>query len=123
MESENRGSIRTLSGINFILGIWLIISPWIFSYSTSQARWMSFVFGIVVLILGAIRYIAPTQSWASALNGLVGLWLIVAPFVLSYAKTSSYWNEVIVGIIVAILAFSNAGTVVHHTGRHHGSPA
>lgn len=36
---------------------------------------------------------------------LAGIWLIIAPFVLDYSQTTSaLWNDIIVGIIVAIVA-------------------
>ena len=45
-------------------------------------------------------------SWA---NFILGLWLIVAPFALHYRDiTVAMWNNVIVGIVVAILAIYRA---------------
>lgn len=117
MEGDNEVSqSRGLSGINFILGIWLIISPYILSYTSSAARWDQTAFGIVILILSAIRYAAPSAAWSSWLNGLAGLWMIIAPWILSYNRTVAYWNEVIVGIVVALLAFWNVSTF---TQPHH----
>lgn len=98
---------RSLAGINFILGIWLIISPWVLNYFTAQARWDQFAAGIAITVLSLIRYAMPRANWASWLNGLAGIWMIIAPFVLNYVKTASFWNEIIVGIVVAVLAFAN----------------
>ncbi len=42
---------RSLAGINFILGIWLIISPWILTYFTGQAKWNQFATGIAIAVL------------------------------------------------------------------------
>lgn len=45
-------------------------------------------------------------SWA---NFVLGLWLIVAPFVLHYREiTAALWNNVVVGIVIAILAIIRA---------------
>jgi hypothetical protein len=43
---------------------------------------------------------------ASGANLAVGLWLLIAPFVLAYnvASDAATWNDVIVGIVVASLA-------------------
>lgn len=98
---------RSLAGINFILGIWLIISPWILNYFTGQAKWDQFATGIAIAVLALIRYAVPRASWASWLKGLAGIWMIIAPFVLNYSKTAAFWNEIIVGIVVAVLAFAN----------------
>ncbi|HEU4974840.1 MAG TPA: SPW repeat protein [Baekduia sp.] len=41
---------------------------------------------------------------ASALELLVGGWLVAAPFVLGYGWTAATWDDVIVGALVAVLA-------------------
>jgi len=114
VDMVDREDIRSVAGINFILGIWLIISPWIFSYTSSGAKWNQFGFGIGVAVLAIIRYALPRTSWASWVNGLIGIWMIIAPFILSYNRAVAYWNEIIVGIVVAVLAFSNMRTYTHH---------
>ncbi len=118
MERERRLHSRTLSGINFILGTWLIVSPYILGYTSSAAKWDQTIFGIVILILSATRYIAPRMEWASWLNSLAGLWMIIAPFLLNYSTSASYWNEVIVGVVVTIIALWNMNT---GTSRYHPS--
>ncbi len=110
---------RSLAGINFILGIWLIISPWILNYFTTEARWDQFATGIAIAVLALIRYAIPRASWASWLAGLAGIWMIIAPFILNYTKTAAFWNEIIVGIVVAVLAFANVQTY----SRYNRTPA
>lgn len=60
-------------------------------------------------------------SWA---NFVLGLWLIVAPFVLHYREiTAALWNNVVVGIVIAILAIiralesSNITPLQHHSAH------
>jgi hypothetical protein len=43
---------------------------------------------------------------ASGLNLLAGIWLIIAPFVLGYRDGDPYWNDIVFGAIVAVLAFT-----------------
>lgn len=109
MDAHEVNTTRSLSIINFILGIWLIISPFILNYST-RAIWNSVVFGALILIFAAIRWTAPRLTGSSWYNLIFGLWLIVAPFVLNYTHTAAFWNEIIVGIIVAVLAAVNTTT-------------
>jgi hypothetical protein len=46
-----------LSGINALFGIWMIISPWVLGFSHMSSATVSCVIsGIVVLVLGAIRF-------------------------------------------------------------------
>ena len=116
MEKDDAALTRRFSGINMILGAWLIVSPYLLNYTSSAARWTQITFGAFVLILAAIRFIAPRFEWASWFVGLCGLWLIVAPFLLQYQMSVAYWNEVISGIVIATLAFWNLDT---YTERHH----
>jgi hypothetical protein len=45
-----------LSWINFILGLWLIIAPFVLHFSNNQvATWNSVIVGIVVAVLSIIR--------------------------------------------------------------------
>ena len=46
-----------LSGINALFGIWMIISPWVLGFShLGSATTSAVISGIVVLVLGAIRF-------------------------------------------------------------------
>lgn len=40
----------------------------------------------------------------SGLNATVGVWLLIAPWVLAYGERDSKWNDVTCGVIVAALA-------------------
>ncbi|TMD63210.1 MAG: hypothetical protein E6I84_16060, partial [Chloroflexi bacterium] len=42
---------------NALFGIWMIISPWVLNFSSNAApTWSAVISGIVVLVLGAIRF-------------------------------------------------------------------
>jgi hypothetical protein len=47
-----------------------------------------------------------TVMFASGLNVLAGIWLIIAPFVLGYSNGDPYWNDIVFGAIVAVLALA-----------------
>lgn len=113
---------KSLSILNMIFGIWLIISPYILTYSTAQAKWQQTVAGVIVLVLAGVRYFVPRASWASWINAIVGAWMIIAPFATNYNDTAAYWNEVIFGIGVLLVALWNASLHpidIHHSGHHH----
>jgi hypothetical protein len=43
--------------------------------------------------------------WDSGVNIFLGLWLIVAPFLLGYSDTAApLWNDIILGVAIALLA-------------------
>lgn len=124
MEMEHeKAEIRTLSGVNFCLGLWLAVSPYLLGYVSSAARWNQTIFGIIVLTLSAIRFAAPYANtfWASWLNSAIGIWLILAPFLLNYVEPMAYLNEVVVGVMVTMIAFWNATIYPHHTYHHSAS--
>lgn len=111
-----QGEARTLSGLNILAGIWLIISPFILSYQSTGNEWQQVVLGIIVSILGIVRMSAADVAWPSWVNALIGLWMIVAPWVIPNTSTAARWNQVILGIIIAVFAYSSGATTVsHHT--------
>lgn len=120
-DEATRATSQTLSTINFLFGIWLIISPYILTYATVQAKWEQTIAGIVVAILAIVRFFAPRMQWASWINFLIGIWMIIAPFATGYSGGVATWNEVIFGILLVIVAFWNAE--LHPTDLRHGHMA
>ena len=55
------------------------------------------------------RYPQNATTGASAVNILIGIWLIISPFVVTALASvqSARWNNVIVGIIIAASALSH----------------
>lgn len=126
-----RAQAKVASGLDLLAGLWLIISPFVLGYSdlgqatktmASQATNNSLIVGFTVAVIAAIRlanayrfgeYELPTM-WLSWLSALLGLWLIVSPFVLGFADvtnlTTAYWNTIILGIIVTVLGVWSALT-------------
>ena len=94
------------SWIDFVLGIWLIISPFVlgFRMMSGRATIDDVIFGILIAAFSLWTAFKLTK-FAGWLLGLFGLWIVIAPFVLSthtVAKVTP--NDMIVGIIVLILA-------------------
>ncbi|MGH8228039.1 MAG: SPW repeat protein [Steroidobacteraceae bacterium] len=113
---------RAASGINVLLGIWLIISPWVFGYASAddQAMWNAVSTGGLVLILAATRYAQPhTGSGMSWVNFLLGLWAIASPWVFVYANQgSAMWNNVATGIVIALIAIWSRSATSQEYRRH-----
>ena len=108
----NNGSvsqIKTASGLNLLLGIWLVIAPFLLRYATSASRGNDITIGIIIALLAAFRLFgAYRAAWLSWLNALLGIWLIVAPFILGYDSSSALWNDIIVGLFIAFLGIWSA---------------
>jgi hypothetical protein len=104
------------SGLNVVLGLWLIVAPWVLDYSgQDNAVWNRVVVGAAIAVLAITRMVSPVStaplSWV---NVVLGGWLVVAPFVLTYNDTTEtaaiYWNDIVVGVLVLILAAISAVT-------------
>lgn len=116
--TEAKRDVHWASGINVIVGIWLILAPWWLGYSTIERAVVNdMVIGAAVFILALARVGAPLRyeslSWV---NVVFGLWLIVAPWVLAYGEADvlsfneswANWNDVVCGVIIAVLGALSA---------------
>jgi SPW repeat len=96
------------SGLNMLVGVWLIVSPSVLDYRPGDAAWNPVVFGSLVVVLAAIRaagaWGARIPSW---LNALIGAWLFVCAFLLSESQQAT-WNVGITGVLVFGLAIWSA---------------
>lgn len=98
---------RSASGINILLGCWLIASPWTFGYTIDAGGfWNSIVAGALIALLAAARFSSPRSPIGSSwLNLLLGLWMIASPWIYGYAANGeAMWNSIVVGAVVAALA-------------------
>jgi predicted ferric reductase len=95
--------------VNLILGVWLIISPWILGFVTDYTPiWDAWVIGVVIAI-AALAALISFNQWEEWVNAVLGVWLVLSPFILGFAhQTYATWNNVVVGVIVAILALWSA---------------
>lgn len=115
METMKSHNLARISGWNVALGIWVLISPFVLGHSQSNAfLWNNVVVGIVIGVLALIcSGGADPKGGTSWLNVLLGIWLIISPFVLGFFHLMApVWNNVIVGIVVALVALGSASA--HH---------
>lgn len=101
---------RVPSGLNFIAGLWVLISPWVLAFSgIGSATWNNVIIGIVVALLAASRVWWAQGTWASWVNLVLGIWLIISPYVLGFSGFGTpTTNNIIFGIIVGVLAIWSA---------------
>ncbi len=113
-----QSQVKVASGISFLFGLWLIISPFVMGFSTLSAMAMydAVIVGVIVAILSLIRFFSPGSSTAlNWINALLGLWLIISPFVLALSGVAGVLvNFVIVGI--AFIIFNVWAALVHPAG-------
>jgi hypothetical protein len=106
---------------NVVLAILLFISPWMFQFAVapatadaggavgnSAAAWNAWVSALVVAGL-AVAALLRFFEWEEWLNGLVGLWIMVSPWVLGFSATAAaMWSAVVLGALIAIASFWKA---------------
>jgi hypothetical protein len=106
-----QSSDGSASWLNILLGIWVIVSPFALAFGLfPRAMWNNVATGAAIVILGIIRTGAPRQPGWSWSNAILGIWLIISPFVLAFAMPVAFWNNIILGIIIGIVALANATT-------------
>lgn len=103
--ASHNSPVRLASGLNMLVAVWVIISPWVYGHSDSVASvWNSVIVGILIALCAVSRYSSPATVWPSWVNVLLGIWLIISPWIYGYvAHTARVWNSVILGIIVILL--------------------
>ena len=87
---------------NLILGAVLLFSPWLYAFPAGAASQNAMVTGVVIVVL-SIASLAAFAIWEEWLNLIVGLWAIVAPWVLAFSGAARNVH-VTIGIIVVVLA-------------------
>lgn len=98
--------------VNALIGIWFIIAPAVLQFSSNQPMtWTSVIGGLILLVLAgsaSLNLTARRQSWIQVVNGLVGIWFIIAPWVLSFTgRAGDFWTSLILGIEALILSIWN----------------
>jgi len=104
---NNTGTNKSLNWIIALMGVWELISPWVLGYSAlTSAMLAAVIVGALLIIFGMwaalSRSAARVLDW---LNALLGLWLIIAPFVLAFTALTPAGeiSSIIVGVVVLIL--------------------
>jgi len=101
---ENWTNAKLCDVANLILGAFLFFSPWIFGFESGAPSQNAHIAGIVIVIL-AIAALAAFAVWEEWLNLIVGLWTLIAPWVLGFQGLRTPTTiHVLVGIAVAVLA-------------------
>src|SRR5689334_18539317 len=84
-----RDDVVSLSGLNLLAGIWLIIAPWVLAYRAGDPKWNDVVFGAIVGLLALTKISGALRvSWLSIVNAVIGVWLFVAAFTIDSSWTA-----------------------------------
>lgn len=99
---------------NLLLGIWLIVSPWVLGFTdVTYAVWNAYALGVIIVV-AALAALFAFHEWEEWVSMAFGAWLVVSPWVLAFAGTlTAMWNHVIVGLLVAGMAMWSIWDVRH----------
>ncbi|KYH23947.1 hypothetical protein HAPAU_40260 [Halalkalicoccus paucihalophilus] len=104
-----RSPLQWITAFNGVLGLWLIVASLLDALAIDH--WNDpLVGGIIVILAGYNYYSERTQGTinrrVAAINGVLGGWLIIAPFVYGISGRA-LWNSVSVGVLVVAFAGYN----------------
>ena len=115
--------MKAICWMNFTLGVWLVIAPFVLLYRGIQAAlWDDIVVGLLIAAYSFSRALEIKKlivgNW---IVGALGLWALISPFVLHFSgATLAMRNNVIVGAMVTILTIWLAAHPWRH--QHHRAP-
>ena len=95
-------SMRWQDWVTLILGLWLFIMPFGGLLPTDSAAAVNgYIFGAIIAAVSAAELFWE-QIWEEWVDVVIGLWLIVAPFVLGFTHDSTaMWSSIVIGLFVA----------------------
>lgn len=87
--------------VNLVIGVWLFVSPWILGFTgETAAAWNAYLLGIATVVFTAFALYMP-RRWEEWANSIIGLWMVLSPWLLGYAAvTGATWNAVVAGILL-----------------------
>ena len=98
--------IRWQDWTNVVLGCWLIASPWELEYSLNKAATGNACgLGAVLVMFNLISAARLLDQGQEILNIILGIWLILSPYLLGFAvEREPATNAILVGLMVLGLA-------------------
>jgi len=88
---------------NVVLAVILLASPWLFTMTNTTARidlWASSA-AVIAISVAAIVAFARWEEWAIL---LLGIWLVVSPWILGFAHTRAMHFSIGIGVLIAFLS-------------------
>lgn len=89
---------------NWLLGIWLCLSPWVLQFSLEPTAMRTAVITGILIILAEVVTLSIFRSWEEWINVVLGIWLLACPWILGISDATPRTNFVIVGLLVLALA-------------------
>ena len=106
--------------VNAIIGLWLLLSPWILGFQGETSAMANAVVIGLALIAAALGAMFVPRAWEEWTEFGLGLWLVVSPWILGFSTLyDARLNAVIVGVVTALLALWVLMTDKDYSGMFH----
>jgi hypothetical protein len=89
---------------SWILGIWLLLSPWALRFSLDGSATRDVVIVGFLIVFTEVVELSVFRDWEEWINVVLGAWLLVSPWVLGFVSPIATANVVVVGLLVLALA-------------------
>jgi hypothetical protein len=91
--------------VEVMLGLWLLISPFIFGHSAGNTGlWINdLVCGFLLMTLALLSFWHPLR-YAHLAIGIVALWLIAFGFFVPYPAPPASQNHILLGLVLLMFA-------------------
>jgi hypothetical protein len=90
---------------NLILGIFLVVSPWLALGGGTAVIWNAVVCGVIIATAAGFALASPSMG-AERTNFYLALWLLIAPWALGFSSSAgAMWTSVLVGLGVACFSW------------------
>ena len=91
--------------VNALLGLWVVLSPWVVGFQGITTAMATAVILGIVLIAVSLGATFAARAWEDWLEGIVGVLLIIAPWVMGFSgQHDAMMATLISGIVILVLA-------------------
>jgi hypothetical protein len=91
--------------VNAVLGAWLVLSPWALGFSGDAVAMGNFVVVGALLVAAALGAIFLPRAWEEWTESVLGLWLVVSPWLIGYSVLENAKADAILsGLVILTLA-------------------
>ncbi|MBC6462826.1 SPW repeat protein [Actinomadura sp. HBU206391] len=95
---------QAADGLTMLSGLYLAISPWVVGFhSLSRLSVSNLVTGLALAALGlGLASAYGRMHGLSWMAPLIGVWTIIAPWIMHSATRASIWSNVVTGIVILL---------------------
>lgn len=109
---------RMAAGAVALAGVWLMVSPWVLpgQYPVG-GTWDNMACGLTIAVLMGMKARRPMVRWYEWAAIGVGLWVLVAPWILGHwSHVVAVRNEVVTATLVCLIASGSALATMYMLG-------